>query len=184
MIDEISRRLKEHRQVLPPLCPTQIWNENISRQIVNATDAELFGSQTQSELQTEMRASCRAGLLLLNDDLSASHTISQAIETATGSFWHAIMHRREGDFSNANYWWRKTGEHPVFPEIFDAATCCMQGDEDQNTKNFLTVLERAGAWQPMEFVAACERIAPRDSRLCSVQFAEMCALLNWCRAQI
>lgn len=184
MIDEISRQLKERVQVLPPLCPTQIWKPELSLQISDSSDSELFGNEAAESLQREMRLACRAGLLLMNDDLKASHDYSQQIESSTGSFWHAIMHRREGDFSNANYWWRKTGNHPVFPQIYAAATCSMQGDEDENTKKILMVLERAGTWQPMEFVAACERIAPRDSPLCAVQFAEMCALLNWCRAQI
>src|SRR4051794_12932746 len=37
-----------------------------------------------------------AGLWLYHDWLDSSHTISQALPSATGSFWHAIMHRREG----------------------------------------------------------------------------------------
>ncbi len=47
-----------------------------------------------------------AGLWLLADDLDAAHTLCQDIPDRYGSAWHAIMHRREPDFSNANYWWR------------------------------------------------------------------------------
>lgn len=58
-----------------------------------------------------------AGLWLWHDWLDESHTISQAIATPTGSFWHAIMHRREGDFSNAKYWYARCRHHPALKQI-------------------------------------------------------------------
>ncbi len=58
-----------------------------------------------------------SGLWLWHDFLDESHNISQALHNPTGSFWHAIMHRREGDFSNAKYWYAKVGNHPVLPAI-------------------------------------------------------------------
>jgi hypothetical protein len=61
----------------------------------------------------EMAQACLAGLWLRFDYLDESHKLSQGIETPTGSFWHAIMHRREGDFSNSKYWWRRVGKHPA-----------------------------------------------------------------------
>ena len=54
-----------------------------------------------------------AALWLYIDDLARSHTISQGIEDATGSFWHGIMHRREGDFDNSHYWFNRVGRHPA-----------------------------------------------------------------------
>ena len=65
----------------------------------------------------DMAACCIAGVWLLHDFLDESHTISQGIDTPSGSFWHAIMHRREGDFSNAKYWFRHVGRHPVFDAL-------------------------------------------------------------------
>ena len=78
---------------------------------------------------------CLSAVWLLYDFLDESHTISQGIATAEGSFWHGIMHRREGDFSNAKYWFRKAGEHPVY-EMLEA-----EGTE---------------AWDPYNFVDACQ----------------------------
>ena len=61
-----------------------------------------------------MDPAMRAAIWLYVDDLEASHAISQGIHDSTGSMWHAIMHRREGDFSNAKYWLRLAGSHPAF----------------------------------------------------------------------
>jgi hypothetical protein len=58
-----------------------------------------------------------AGLWLWHDFLEESHNISQGIPSLTGSFWHAIMHRREGDFSNAKYWYARCRQHPVRGEL-------------------------------------------------------------------
>jgi hypothetical protein len=78
----------------------------------------------------------QAGLWLLAGDLDASHAISQSDESPNGSFWHAVMHRREGDFGNAKYWFRRVGTHPV-----------------------LRHLGTTGYGDPMRFVDACERAA-------------------------
>jgi hypothetical protein len=58
-----------------------------------------------------------AGLWLYVDDLHRSHRISQQHEDATGSFWHGIMHRREGDFGNSFFWFRKAADHPAMARI-------------------------------------------------------------------
>lgn len=56
----------------------------------------------------------KAGLYLLNESLDKSHDIAQEITNATGSYWHALMHRMEGDYSNAKYWFNDVGHHPIF----------------------------------------------------------------------
>lgn len=58
-----------------------------------------------------------SALWLYIDELDRSHTVSQKIEDATGSFWHGIMHRREGDFANSHHWFRKVGAHPAIPRV-------------------------------------------------------------------
>ena len=59
------------------------------------------------------RPELAAGLWLYADNLERSHTLSQSIETKTGAYWHGIMHRREGDFSNSHYWFRRAAGHPL-----------------------------------------------------------------------
>ena len=68
-----------------------------------------------------MALACQSGLWLLHRFLDRSHEISQRIETPTGSFWHGIMHRLEGDYSNAKYWFRRVGDHPIYEALATAA---------------------------------------------------------------
>ncbi len=63
----------------------------------------------------------QSGLWLLFDYFTESHDIAQKIATPSGSYWHAILHRREPDPSNAKYWFARVGEHPVGPELLDDA---------------------------------------------------------------
>ena len=58
-----------------------------------------------------------AGLWLLAGELERSHAVSQQLATREGSYWHAIMHRREGDFWNSKYWLRRVGNHPVLGQL-------------------------------------------------------------------
>src|SRR5262245_28830658 len=55
-----------------------------------------------------------AGLWLWHDFLDESHSISQDLSITEGSWWHAMMHRREGDFWNSKYWLRRVGRHAAF----------------------------------------------------------------------
>jgi len=182
MIQEILQTLT-NRTPLAPLCPTQIWKPEISAQISNTSEEELFGSETTCAEAGEMRLAVRAGLLLLNDDLSTSHDLAQQIETSTGSFWHAIMHRREGDFSNANYWFLRTGNHPAFADIDNKSASTPRDNNDASAQEFAIQIETEKSWKPMEFVALCENAVAekRESNwLRGWQLAETTALLEWC----
>lgn len=98
-----------------------------------------------------------AGLWLYVDQLDASHAISQQIDDSTGSFWHGIMHRREGDFSNSHYWFRKAGHHPAMAQIQD--------------------------YDPHAFVDAVEAAHTRGQTpadLLDMQRREWLSLFQWC----
>src|SRR5205807_5918516 len=99
----------------------------------------------------DMAACCLAGLWLLHNYLDESHKISQEIDTPTGSYWHGLMHRREPDFSNSKYWFRRVGRHPVFePLRVEAARLAVDGP---GAAAFLT---RQSDWDPYAFVDLCE----------------------------
>ncbi|NQU09604.1 hypothetical protein HQ590_02345 [bacterium] len=59
----------------------------------------------------------KAAIYLKHGFLDECHRIAQKVETSTGSYWHALMHRAEGDFSNAKYWFRRVSQHPVLSEL-------------------------------------------------------------------
>jgi len=111
----------------------------------------------------------RAGLWLLHDFLDESHAISQDLHTAEGSFWHAIMHRREPDPWNSKYWWRKVGPHPVLKSLVETAP--------ELGYRFTT---------PEAFVDECERVrgsgTPDEDRARRVQLLEWRLLFEWCRS--
>ncbi len=103
---------------------------------------------------------CRAGLWLYHDYLDESHTISQDIGDTTGSFWHAIMHRREPDAFNSKYWWRKVGSHPVLKQLIEQAP----------TVGYAFT-------NPAEFVDYCERV--RSTNTPDEATAQRVQLLEW-----
>jgi hypothetical protein len=129
----------------------------------------------------DMAACCVAGVWLLYDCLDESHQISQGIDTSSGSFWHAIMHRREGDYSNAKYWFRHVGQHPVYDAIGQRAAelAAVRGGEPV-VKKLIT----SGTWDPYAFVDMCEAAVRGQSEagdLCrDIQQAESELLFDHC----
>jgi hypothetical protein len=103
-----------------------------------------------------------AGLWLWHDWLDESHAISQKLHNATGSFWHAIMHRREGDFSNSKYWYARCADHPVLPSLNAQASAIVNPLPADKSILRLT----AHGWNPNAFVDFVEHVhdEPADSR--------------------
>jgi len=122
-------------------------------------------------LDDSVPIACRAGLWLAFDFLDESHVISQDLHTTEGSYWHALMHRREPDFWNSKYWFRQVGTHPLFADLAKAAELGHPS---------------SGAWDPFAFVDACERAigkgGPEEERCRRVQRAEWELLFAWCFA--
>jgi hypothetical protein len=85
------------------------------------TPGKLFAHASQPVRDEKMAELCLAGLWLRHNYFDESHRIAQEIETPTGSFWHGILHRREPDYGNARYWFRRVGVHPIQRDLAQAA---------------------------------------------------------------
>lgn len=117
-----------------------------------------------------MANACLAGIWLYHDFLDESHEISQGISTATGSYWHSIMHRREPDAWNSKYWLDRVGRHPIFPQLKIAARRLAELAEASSETRFLREQE---AWDPYRFVDLCE-----TARKGGNEAAQLCRLIQ------
>jgi hypothetical protein len=176
----------ETRASLPPLTPREEWDSELTYRIKNISLETLFDGQSIED--STMGHATQSGLLLWNDALDVSHTISQDIESKTGSYWHGIMHRREPDYSNAKYWFGRVGVHPTFPSLRERALVLLQSGstESDSLADYAEAVEKTEGWDAFRFVDWCQaadgdRSTPEPVKafLQAVQVEEIKLLLNY-----
>jgi hypothetical protein len=122
-----------------------------------------------------------AGIWLWHDCLDESHKVSQQLHTTSGSMWHAIMHRREGDFSNSKYWYARCENHPCLPTLAAQANDAINPFPADKRVLKLT----ARGWDSDAFVDLVEEVCdspddPRHKLAIALQQLEWRVLFDHC----
>lgn len=149
----------EARRPLPPLVPQNDWNSDLTNRIQGVSVDKLFDGQAVKD--DTFGASVKSGLLLWNDALDVSHKISQKIEGQTGSYWHGIMHRREPDYSNAKYWFRRAGAHAIFPALREQVLALIEerSNHAPELADYASAIQQKTDWDASQFVDWCQDAA-------------------------
>lgn len=164
------------------LVPTAGGGNPIAQDLLeSARPADLISGPIKS---TDDADAMLAGLWLYFDWLDPSHRISQRLENPTGSFWHAIMHRREGDFSNSKYWYARCASHPTMQTL--AANAPRLINEMPADKSLLRLI--ATGWNPNALVDLVEQVHdkhadPRHRAAVALQRLEWQLLFDHCTRQ-
>ncbi len=103
----------------------------------------------------------RAGLCQVLDFWDDSHEAAQMAddqgEREVSGYWHGIAHRREPDASNASYWFRRVGRHPLYPTLARSASAILFGPVGSSVADRVI---QANAWDPFGFIELCIRSKP------------------------
>jgi hypothetical protein len=83
---------------------------------------------------------CYAGLLMAQDFIWEAHEIVQDYPEVESSWWHAYMHRMEGDYGNSAYWYRRVGDAALY-------SCLQEKVDALDVAQELSSLQ-SGSWDP------------------------------------
>jgi hypothetical protein len=119
-----------------------------------------------------------AGLWLYFSCFDECHEIVQDLGSPEASLWHAILHRQEPDSGNAAYWFRKAGNHAIFPALCEAA-------EEVTARLPEAEFRTGGKWDPYSFIMFCERArqqpgSSQEQAALEIQRAEWQLLFDHC----
>ncbi len=131
----------------------------------------------------DMAEACLAGLWLHHSFLAESHELSQELHSAEGSYWHAIMHRREPDYENSKYWFRRVANHEIFPALAEQVEQLVPPSE----RSFAGPVLNSNKWDPFAFVDLCRQArsaGAAEQKLCQqIQQIEWRLLFAHCYAR-
>ncbi|HZU26396.1 MAG TPA: hypothetical protein VFA04_12795 [Bryobacteraceae bacterium] len=119
-----------------------------------------------------------SGLWLYFSCFDECHGICQDLPSAEGSYWHAILHRQEPDAWNSGYWFRRVGDHAIFPALLEAAREIATARPDAG-------LRIGSRWDPIQFIEFCDKArqqpgSPAFDAAREVQRAEWQLLFDHC----
>jgi hypothetical protein len=119
-----------------------------------------------------------AGLWLYFSCFEEAHQIAQRLSSSEGSLWHAILHRLEPDSGNSAYWFRRAGQHAIFPLLVREAADIIARYPNAEFRPSV-------CWDPFGFILFCERAReqPGSESLAAaleIQRAEWQLLFDYC----
>jgi hypothetical protein len=159
-----------HEDLLRKLHPVDVFDYELVGRVRGADDATLFGVGKANDVT--MSALVRGALFYALDALDACHAVFQNAGSDLGSYWHGMMHRREADFDNARYWFRRAGTLPVFNAM-------QQASREQSPD-----MAKQPNWDPYLFTGQCEQArhgAPElIPELLKLQRVEFDVLFDYC----
>jgi hypothetical protein len=139
---EFTDRILRGDGLLGTLFPKDISDRAAWRLTKNADDATVAGG-TIGVLKAFPVV--RGGLLYALGDLAGCHEFFQDTANNLVSYWHGMMHRREADFDNARYWFRRSGMLPFFDTL-------------QHRAALISVdMAKQLSWDPYLFTGQCEQ---------------------------
>jgi hypothetical protein len=121
-----------------------------------------------------------AAALLYHDHHDPAHNLVQDRTDPDGCLVHAMLHRREPDYWNAAYWFRRLSGHPIYRALTPGA---VQAAHSTEARGVLERLTLSGDVDPLALVHECERVAERPcarsvAYLRQVQHLEFAALVE------
>ena len=138
---------------LMPLAPAAPLSGKGLDRLRSSSSEDLFAA---TPVASRAFADCvRSGLFLYFSALDDSHKLSQEISSSSGSYWHGIMHRQEPDYGNSKYWFRRVGQHEIFPELRTAVLEKLHGATGADAVT--RAIEANAIWDPFWFVDTCEQ---------------------------
>ena len=167
---DFIERLLLNPDLLKKLTPIEPLGWELPAKIRDASDEVLSGGKEIAD--AKMFPLVRGALFCAADALDAAHKIFQDDPSDIGSYWHGIMHRREGDFDNARYWFRRAGRLPVFAKMHEAAA------------QVSATMARQPTWDAYLLTGMCEQAKFGDREAVpecvSLQRVEFDELLAYC----
>lgn len=170
---ELIDPLLAQDDLLKTLVPKDSRDRDAVRRLQGTDDDALAGGKILADRSAF--ALVKGGLFYALDALPEAHAIFQDAHDDTGSYWHGMLHRREGDFDNARYWFRRAGTMPFFSEIHRRA--CAHSE----------LMARQSNWDPYLFTGQCEQAKfgadELTAEMVALQRAEFDAVFDYCWRQ-
>jgi hypothetical protein len=161
-------RLLRDPELFKNLIPTETLHFQERDWVQKSDDEAIAGDQPI--VRAAAFALVRGGLLYALDAIHEAHVFFQDNTGDLAAYWHGMMHRREGDFDNARYWFRRAGTQPFFATAHSAAAAHSAD------------MARQSNWDPYLFTGECEQAkfgAENVAELLALQRVEFDAVFDY-----